>query len=120
MGKLNGVIIADRRQHPRSPVNRPARMRVANGRSSPVQLMDISAAGASLYYSTPLAVGTPVRLKFHLPTCLDDVPLRLIGRVKKYHLRGESHLLRIAFTDPPHHAIQAISEFARQKLDASK
>ena len=106
-----------RRRHPRPPVNRPARIRVAAGPSSLVQLMDVSAYGASLFYSSPLAIGTPVRLKFYLRTSPKTAVLKLEGTVCESQLRGESHLIRIRFTRPPLEAIKVIYEYARQKLE---
>src|SRR5437868_5401331 len=110
----------ERRRYPRSPVNRPARIRVADGPTTPVQLMNISLYGASLFYSKPLEPDTPFKLKFYLHTNPETVTLELKGYVRQSHLKGESHMIRVIFSDPPIEALKAIAEFTRQKLEGGK
>ena len=108
----------NRRRYPRVPVNRPARIRVADGPREPCQLMNISPRGAALFYSTPLAAGTPVRLRVSLPASHERWNLKLVGVVRQSLLLGESHLIRVAFTNPPLQAVRAILEFMQSRGSA--
>jgi PilZ domain-containing protein len=76
-------------------------------------LMNLSTRGAALFYSAPLAVGTVVRLRLTLRTGAETVSLKLAGVVRKSHLLGESHLIRVVFTNPPLEAVQAILEYIK-------
>ena len=107
----------DRRRHPRAPVNRPGRIRVSDGPVTHVQLMNISPRGASLFYSTPLPVGTTVELNFRLNGSQE--PLNLAGHVLQSHLRGESHWIRVVFMNPPGSVTKVISEFAQNRSAAA-
>lgn len=106
----------DHRRYPRAPVNRPARMSIGDGPPTPTQLMNLSPYGAALFYSKPLANGTGVWLTFSLRTNLKTVTLILPGEVLESQLRGESHLIRIAFTNPPRDAVKTIYEFAQNRV----
>jgi hypothetical protein len=105
----------NRRRYPRVPVNRPARIRVAGGPPTPCQLMNISPRGAALFYSTPLAAGVPVWLRVSLPASRERLTLKLVGVVRQAHLLGESHLIRVAFINPPLPAVRAILEFMQSR-----
>jgi hypothetical protein len=106
---------ANRRRYPRVPVNRPARIRVAGGPPAPCQLMNISSRGAALFYSTALDPGTLVWLRISLPGSRERLTLKLVGVVRQAHLLGESHLIRVAFTNPPLPAVRAILEFMQSR-----
>lgn len=112
---------SDRRRYPRTPVNRPVRIRVAGGPPAPAQLMNISPRGAALFCSAPLATGTPVWLRVSLPATPEQrTTLKLVGAVRQSHLLGESHLVRVMFASPSLQAVRAILEFMKTRHAAGR
>jgi hypothetical protein len=108
------VSTKDSRRHPRISLNRPGRIRIADGPEYPTQLIDISEGGATSFYSSPVAVGTGVELHFHLNTG-KRMSCHVYGEVRHHSTRGESHILGIQFTHFAPDAAEAVREFVRQK-----
>ncbi len=105
----------DRRQNLRTWINRPGRLRVGQGRESHAQLVDISIRGAALYSPAPLSPHTDVEVKFHLNMNPKTVWVTVQARVERTYPRGDSHLVRILFVEPPFETIQTILEFLQHK-----
>ena len=102
----------EQRRHPRFKVNRTGRIRIGDDAPSLTHLVNISEAGAALFYSGPVARDTAVELSFRLNIGTDAKPLlTLQGRVRHSEMRGHSYLLGIEFSNPPAQAIETIRKF---------
>ena len=105
----------ERRRNARTRLNRPGRIRVGGGSESYTQLVNISQRGAALYCTTAIDPGTDVEVKFHLNIDPRTVWLKLRARVDRCYGRGESHLVRVLFVEPPLEALETILEFIGYK-----
>jgi len=105
------------RKEPRLLVNRPGRIRIANGPEEKSQLVDISQTGASLFYSQPIKIGTAIELRFSLKAGSQTECL-VYGHVRHYSVRGTSHVVGVEFTHLEPEAYEAIRQFVEQSAGA--
>ena len=106
------------RKQPRLLVNRPGRVRIANGPEQKSQVVDISQTGAMLFYSQPVKLGVSIELRFSL-NAGNRTECLVYGHVRHYSVRGTSHVVGVEFTHLEPEAYEAIRQFVEQKAGAS-
>ena len=105
------------RKQPRLLVNRPGRIRIGNGPEERSQLVDISQSGALLLCSQPMEVGTAFELRFSLSSGSRTKCL-VYGYVRRYSVRGTSHVVGVEFSHFEPETYEAIRQFVEQKAEA--
>ena len=106
----------EKRGYPRAQVKRPARIRVGEEPESNTQLIDISEAGATLFYPSPVVIGAAVELRFHLNTGMRTECLAY-GQIRHYSVRGQSHVIGVSFTHFMPETVETIREFVLLKMN---
>jgi len=107
------------RKQSRLLLNRPGRIRIANGPEEKTQLVDLSETGAMLFCAKPVKLGAAIELRFTL-NIGPRIECVVYGDVRHYSVRETSHVVGVEFTHFMPETVEAIRRFVEKKAVVSE